>query len=98
MTLTNGAQKTQSAPYNFPQISGCGFSTDVSTALGNYASNGYAKVSHAYPRFNEAATFAKQRTCLGNDGTLLSNFHAESVTGAADVMIIESWNDASEMT
>jgi hypothetical protein len=98
MTLTNGAQKTQLHEYNFPTLSGCHIKSDLSDRLNTSISNGYDGVSRLLPRFNEAGTFLNERTCLGNDGALLTDWYNENVSGNATMAIIESWNDASEMT
>ena len=99
MVLTNGAQKTQVVYNNFPQLSGdFGFNGDVSDRLVTMGSNGYEKVSHTYPGFNEAGTFANERIGLRNDSAVLSAWFDESVAGGAKMAIIESWNDSSEMT
>jgi hypothetical protein len=98
MTLTNGAQKTQLHEYNFPTLSGCHIKSDLSDRLNTSISNGYDGVSRLLPRFNEAGTFSNERTCLGNDGALLTDWYNENVSGNATMAIIESWNDASEMT
>jgi len=98
MTLTNGAQKTQLVTNNNPTTSGFNFHGDISDQLDTMGAAGYSRVTHTYPHFNEAGVFTAERFGLGNDGAVVSSWHGEALAGAAAMVIIESWNDGSEMT
>jgi hypothetical protein len=104
---SNGSQITQIAKYNYPTPTGCalvgGYANYVSDYLGQLRANGYKPISHVYPRFNESAIINEPgrnppRICLGNNGQVLESFWTQTSAGAADVAIIESWQDFNEMT
>lgn len=100
-SVTNGSELTTLASYNYPTTNGCNFLSDVSDAIANYQANGYKGITRGFPGFNEALMTNDPgrnppRYCLRNNGALLNSFLEEST--AADVVIVESWNDFGEMT
>ena len=97
--LTNNAQLTRLASYNYVDITGCQFTEGFSTRMSDLASNGFIVITHGYPGFDERATnLGSNRYCPWNNYVMLNDFLNNSQTAGANYIILESWNDYTEWT
>ena len=99
-SLSNNAQLTRTAQYNFPTTSGCGFHGSTFTGrLSDLAANSFVVMAHGYPGMSEWASerqLSDDRYCLWNNYDLLNDYLNGAQSGGAEYIILESWNDFTE--